>query len=474
MATGEHQEAVVVVVEDRPASAAQVRQALLVPGRRVLVCGSAREALALLPDLRAELDLLVVSMDLVDLAGPDAVRLLQDRARGVPLLATTHVESVPRAVSAIRAGAVDLHVHPVSPTHLRAAAAEAMSERRTRRELARAREAARDREGFSHMLTRSPRMLQVFEQIRAVAGTDATVLIRGETGTGKELVARAIHERSPRSDKPLISVNCGAFTETLLESELFGHEKGSFTSATGRRQGVFEMADGGSLFLDELGETSLSVQVNLLRVLENLRFRRVGGQEEVDVNVRIVAATHVALEEAVRQRRFREDLYYRLNVFPITLPPLRERREDIPLLIRHFFEGAAKTYGLPAPPSISPEAMEAVRRYGWPGNVRQLRSLCERWVIIAEGREVSLEMLPADLREAQPGHLPDAITVDDDVEMRVAVERVAQQVERAYLHRLLQRHDGHLSRTAEAAGITRRTLYTKMKAYRLDATDYRP
>jgi DNA-binding NtrC family response regulator len=461
----------IVVIEASEDDARRVRRALQTDERRVLLCHSAREALALLPEVRPAL--IVVSMDLPDLSGPDAVRVLQKQARGVPLIATTRHDNVARAVAAVRAGALDVHIQPISPASLREAGDRAMAESDSRRDLLRARQAAADRDGFSDMLTKSPRMVRVFEQIRAVARTDATVLIRGETGTGKELVARAIHERSQRADSPLISVNCGAFTETLLESELFGHEKGSFTSASGRRRGVFEMADGGTLFLDELGETSLSVQVNLLRVLENFRFRRVGGQEELSVDVRIIAATHAQLEEAVAARRFRQDLYYRLNVFPITLPPLRERREDIPLLLRHFFERAAEAYGIAEPPSVSGEAMESILRYDWPGNVRQLRSLCERWVIIASGRSVGLDMLPRSLLGSMSSHRPSAFAVDDAVPMKSAVEQVVAEVERAYLHRLLQRNRGHLSQTAEQAGITRRTLYNKMKSYQLNAADYR-
>ncbi len=324
------------------------------------------------------------------------------------------------------------------------------------------------------MLTQSPRMLRVFDQVRAVAATDATVLIRGETGTGKELVTRAIHKRSRRVDQPLISVNCGAFTETLLESELFGHEKGSFTGAAGRRQGVFEMADGGTLFLDELGETSLNVQVTLLRVLEEMQFRRVGGQEPVPVDVRIIAATNVQLENAVEEGRFRRDLYYRLNVFPILLPPLRERREDIPLLVRHFLTDVAEDYDLP-PPTVTPPAMERILAYGWPGNVRQLRSLCERWVITAHGAPIGLEHLPQEMRGDRPGEeaMPAALAVDERAPLKEVLDRATAQIERSYLQRILHRHAGHLGQTAASAGITRRTLYTKMKEYELDAADYR-
>jgi DNA-binding NtrC family response regulator len=325
----------------------------------------------------------------------------------------------------------------------------------------------RDKYEFSQLTSQSPSMLRVFDQIRAVAPTDATVLVLGETGTGKELVSRAIHHRSRRQARPLISVNCGAFAESLLESELFGHEKGAFTGASERRQGVFEMADGGTLFLDELGETSLGVQVNLLRVLETMRFRRVGGRDEVQVDVRIVAATHVALERAVRDKRFREDLYYRLNVFPIPLPPLRERREDIPLLMRNFLEETAQDYGL-EPPHVSPEALERALAYPWPGNVRQLRTLCERWVITRHGQRLEVGDLPSEMAGPAPARVGDAPKVLDlSRSLADNVGPALSAIERDYLAALLDRHGYRMDRTAAAAGISRRTLFNKIKEYGL-------
>ncbi len=460
----------VLLIEPDELAAARARQALRADGRQILVAHSAREALSLLPELLP--DLVIASMQLPDLGGPRLLELLRERSPGIPVIVTLPAPDMEIGVQAVRRGAIDVMAQPVSRARLVEAATAAMAEAHGSRELARAREQVRDRHGFSHMLTQSPRMLRVFDQIRAVAGTDATVLIRGETGTGKELVSRAIHERSRRRERPFISVNCGAFTESLLESELFGHEKGSFTGASGRRQGVFEMADGGTLFLDELGETSLNVQVNLLRVLEEMRFRRVGGQDPVQVDVRIIAATNVDLEQAVAARRFREDLFYRLNVFPIHLPPLRERPEDTPLLLRHFLEDAAQDYGLKAP-TLAPEAMQTILGYRWPGNVRQLRSLCERWVIVAAGREVTPEMLPSDMRNLLVQDGPGSLPVDDNVPLKVATDRAIEQVERTYLQRMLRRKGGQLGQAAEAAGITRRTLYTKMKQYGLDSDDYR-
>jgi len=461
----------VLVVDDNELYAHQTRAALRGERRSVFIANSAREALAELHEI--EPDLILLSLDLTDLPGTRAIDVFAERNPGVPILALSQNTTISEAVEAVQHGAADYIENPSSAEHIQKAADRATLEARSSRELQEAKNHIRDRFGFSHMLTRSPRMLRVFDQVRAVAGTDATVLIRGETGTGKELITRAIHERSRRKDRPFISVNCGAFTESLLESELFGHEKGSFTGASGRRQGVFEMADGGTLFLDELGETSLNVQVNLLRVLEEMEFRRVGGHDRVRVNVRILAATNVDLEEAVAEGRFREDLFYRLNVFPVHLPPLRQRTEDIPLLMRHFLEDAGRDYDLDAP-IVTTEAMEAICRYPWPGNVRQLRSLCERWVITRHGQRLEQEHLPREIlgtRNQSPTE--NAFNIDDSQSLSEVTERLLHQVERTYIQRLLKKHKGHLSDTANAAGITRRTLYSRMKQYGLVASDFR-
>ena len=460
----------VLVVDDRDQVAQQVKDSVRSPGRHVLICNSARELLSLFPELQP--DLIITSLDLIDLPGLRILNVLSERAPGVPVLATVEHASMQMGLEAAKLGALDILQSPANPLMMAEAAHKALTNAKAHRDLERVKAQLRDRHGCTHKVTQSPRMLRVFDQIRAVAATDATVLIRGETGTGKELVSRAIHERSRRRDKPFVSVNCGAFTETLLESELFGHEKGSFTGAAGRRRGVFEMADGGTLFLDELGETTLNVQVNLLRVLEEMRFRRVGGHDQVNVDVRIIAATNVDLEKAVAKGTFREDLYYRLNVFPVHLPPLRSRPEDIPLLMRHFLDAAAADYQLDAP-TIQPDAVDKISAYSWPGNVRQLRSLCERWVIVAQGGTVKMDMLPPEISQQKGPALPTTMAFDESLTMKAAVERATAQIERAYLHRLLKRHQGHLSRTSQTAGVTRRTLYTKMKLYGLEATDYR-
>ena len=462
----------VVVVHPDELTRHRLRGVLRGPNRDVYMAQNAKEALDMLSQVEA--DLVIVSLELPDVTGVRAVGFFREHVRdGIPVIAISAKPRVEEAVHAVRQGAADYVGAETARTELLAAADRALQEARSTKQLDRVRQGVRDQYGFSHLLTQSPRMLQVFDQMRAVASTDATVLILGETGTGKELVSRAVHSRSRRRDKPFISVNCGAFTETLLESELFGHERGSFTGAIDRRKGLFEMADGGTLFLDELGETTLNVQVNLLRVLESMTFRRVGGREEVRVDVRIVAATNVGLQAAIQAGRFREDLFYRLNVFPIELPPLRERREDIPLLMRHFLDEIGLEYEL-EPPIVSAEALDMILDYSWPGNVRQLRAMCERWVITRSGRRLEREHLPTDMT-GDP-IVPEtfgSFHIDEQREMKVNTDRIVRQVERAYLYKALRRHSGRMDQAATASGISRRTLYTKMKQYGLVAEEFR-
>jgi DNA-binding NtrC family response regulator len=458
----------VLIVEPDAGVLGQARYALRRDDRRLRSATTAREGLSILH--RSAPDLVVLATDLPDLPAARALQVFLQRGRGVPVIVLASSPSLPGAVDALRSGAQDYLPKPIQPGALRDAADKALQESRTQRALAQAKESTQDRYGFSHMLTRSPLMHQVFDQVAAVAGTDATVLIRGETGTGKELISQAIHERSKRSSQPFIAINCGAFAESLLESELFGHEKGSFTGASGRRKGVFEMADGGTLFLDELGETSLNVQVTLLRVLETMSFRRVGGHEGVRVDVRVIAATNVHLEEAVKAGDFREDLYYRLNVFPISLPPLRARPEDIPILIQHFMEGASRDYGL-EPPQISHSALKAIQAWHWPGNVRQLRAMCERWLITRAGQRLELGHLPNEFARASSR----APSLGPDLSGSLAENTAAAmaQLEKSYLHAQLKRSGGQMSEAAKRSGISRRTLYNKVQALGLDPTEYR-
>jgi DNA-binding NtrC family response regulator len=325
---------------------------------------------------------------------------------------------------------------------------------------------------FEDLTSSSPRMLELFQMIPRVAQSDSPVLIVGETGTGKELVAAAIHRQSRRKGREFFTVNCGALTETLLESELFGHEKGAFTGAYKTKKGYFELASGGTLFLDELGTISAAMQVKLLRVLERMEVRRVGGSHLEKVDVRIVAATNASLEDAVAAATFREDLYYRLNVVQLLIPPLRERPEDVPLLADVFRRKYAAEQGRSDVVSIEKGALRLLRSYAWPGNVRELENVVERAVILTAGPGVTEADLPERLRrtDARKTSVP---AFDADEPLAAVLGRVTGAVEREYLKRVLRRYKGHIGRTSTHAGLNRRTLYNKMVAYGLKREDFR-
>lgn len=303
---------------------------------------------------------------------------------------------------------------------------------------------------FENLVGQSPPMLQLFETIVDVAQSDATVLLTGETGTGKELVARSIHSQSPRCYGPFIAINCGAFTEHLLESELFGHEKGAFTDASYTKKGRLEMAHGGTLFLDEVGDISIKMQIDLLRVLETREFTRVGGTVPLHSDFRVIAATHQDLQESILKKTFRQDLFYRLNVIHLQVPPLRERPEDIPLLAQYFLRRYA-TETNKKMDSILPEAMEAMRRYSWPGNVRELENALERAVVVGKGRQL------------KPTDLPFVVGAEEEVAAGLSLE----DVERRYIAQVLASAKGHISNAAKVLRINRTTLYHKIKKYGL-------
>jgi DNA-binding NtrC family response regulator len=316
---------------------------------------------------------------------------------------------------------------------------------------------------FPEIVGESAAMAPVFEMILKVADTNSTVLIQGSSGTGKELVASAIHQNSSRANGAFIPVHCGAIPEGLLESELFGHEKGSFTGAIARKEGVFKLADRGTLFLDEVSEMSVPLQVKLLRVLETGSFRRVGGVEDIRVDVRVVAATNRELKELLDNNLFRQDLYYRLNVFPIVLPPLRERVGDIPRLVEHVL-GRLRKAGSPAS-SVSEEAMGLLCAYAWPGNVRELENVIERAVILSSGEEVRAEHLPLELRpEQRPAPPADA--------SELTFREAKGEFEKHYLETLLTKHDGSVATAAKAAGMSRAHFYELIKKYDIDLPRY--
>ncbi len=313
---------------------------------------------------------------------------------------------------------------------------------------------------FAGILGQSPKMQELFGVVRSLAETDVVVLIQGETGTGKELIARAIHYNSPRKGKKFVAVNCGALVETLLESELFGHEKGAFTGAATRRNGVFEVADGGTLFLDEIGEISPSTQVRLLRVLQEGEFQRVGGSVPIRVNVRILSATNQDLEDLVKQGRFRPDLYYRLKVFPIRVPPLRERAEDIPLLVSHFVEQCNQRMNRRVS-GVTPQALAVLMAYSWPGNVRELQNALQRMMVVTKGEVLEVRDLPTEIRG---GEKPASEPATD---LKGIARGSAEIVEKEAIHNALDETGGNVTRAARSLGISRATLQKKMKTYGL-------
>lgn len=315
----------------------------------------------------------------------------------------------------------------------------------------------------------SPAMKEVFKELVQVGQSKATVLLRGESGTGKELVAKLIHENSPRAGKPFIKVSCAALSETLLESELFGHEKGSFTGAIQTRKGRFELADGGTIFLDEIGDLPLPVQVKLLRVLQEMEFERVGGVDTLSIDVRTIAATHRELENAILEGTFRQDLYYRLNVVPIRLPPLRERREDIPLLISHFLEKFNKENNKKV--SLSNELIQLLIQYDWPGNVRELENCMERLVVLAEEESVNLKNIPPAIET----YFNDIqkVTSPPRSSKRVSLAETMQGMEQEALKKTLERCGWVQAKAARLLGMTPRQVAYKIKKYKLDGSEWR-
>ena len=320
---------------------------------------------------------------------------------------------------------------------------------------------------FQNILSKNPRMHAVFELINNVAQTSTTVLIEGETGTGKEQVARAIHGASSHRNGPMVAVNCAALPETLLESELFGHEKGSFTGAVGQRRGRFEMAHGGTIFLDEIGDVPATMQAKLLRVLQERSFERIGGSKAIQVDVRVIAATNRSLQKMVEEGKFREDLFYRLNVIKIVLPPLRERPEDIPLLATHFTMKFARANE--PPKKIQPDVMELLLNYPWPGNIRELENAIERACVTTRGPVIEMHNLPPDLVapvKAKP-------LFDLDKPLTVLLKETIAQLEAQYIRRALQKTQGHVGRCARICGLSRRSITTKIADYHLDKSVFK-
>jgi DNA-binding NtrC family response regulator len=422
-------------------------------GYEVGAAESASEALTQLAAQNWDLALIDIKMP-----GTDGIAL-QQRIRQVypdlTCIIMTGYASVETAVQALKNGAYDYITKPFDPEDVAHLVRNALAHRRAERENIQLRERVAESARPTELIGNSPAMRRVIEAIETVAPTDATVLITGESGTGKELVARAIHNASPRRFHPLVVIHCGALTETLLESELFGHEKGAFTGAQYRKKGKFEIAEGGTVFLDEIGDISLKTQTDLLRVLQEREIVRVGGNQPIRVDFRTIAATNKDLEKVIAEGHFRPDLFYRLNVFHIELPPLRERREDIPALVEHFVRRLSEAMNKRIT-GVTPEAMELLQRYDWPGNVRELENAVERAMVVADASGPA--MLRAEnftLRLSRNGQPPEA----------KSATRTLDDIEREHILRVLEECGGNQTRAAEVLDIDRVTLYNRLKRY---------
>ncbi len=401
----------------------------------------------------------LVLMDL-SLPGMDGISAMVEIRKEVPeldVIIITAYGTIESAVDAIKKGAYDYLPKPFDNEELLLLVGRALEHRRLALEVRNLREQLRERYSFENIIGHSPGMRQVFELMNSVCELDATVLIQGESGTGKELVVRAIHQHSARKDKPLVAINCGAVPETLFESEFFGYERGAFTDAKQRKLGKFEQANGGTLFLDEIGELSLSSQVKLLRALENQEITRIGGAQPIPIDVRIIAATNRNLEESVRQSAFRQDLYYRLNVFCIFIPPLRERGDDLSALVDFILQKYNKKLGLEIG-NISKNAMDLLRIYSWPGNVRELENTIQGAMIICRSGLIEPQDLPLRIQGYAEGE--ESARSEGTLEYRV--KAIAEQVEKKLILETLAACSYNRTETAKSLGVSRKTLYNKM------------
>jgi len=458
----------VLIAEDNELTCQQLKQLLEGdPKVQVDTTGDGLEALQALIEHNYSIG--ITDLKMPHLSGMQLIEEVQKRRLPVTVIVTTGFGSIDEAVQAMRLGAYDFLVKPIEIQHLRIVMHRALRERTLQDEVANLREQLQNRYSFHNILSKNPKMHAVFELISRVAQSTSTVLIEGETGTGKEQVARAIHEASHLRTGPIIAVNCAALPETLLESELFGHEKGSFTNAVGQRRGRFELADGGTIFLDEVGDVPPAMQAKLLRVLQERRFERVGGTESIEVDVRVIAATNRSLLRLVKEGTFREDLYYRLNVVKIDLPPLRERTEDIPLLATHF----AQKYARPgeAPKQIAPQAMELLLHYRWPGNIRELENAIERASVTSRDDTIRPENLPPDIMAPASAKMP--FNIDLERPLPDLLRDLTADIEQQYLRKALKKSHGNIGRCAKICGLSRRSISAKIAEYKINKTAFK-
>jgi len=458
----------ILIVDDEKAILVALRGLFSKEGYQVETAASGDEALRRIET--GDFHVVVTDLSMEGTSGMDVLERARAFDPDVAVVMITAHGSEKAAVQAMKLGATDYLPKPFDNDELRVVVRRAMEAALLRRDHRRLLAQVQGAYGFEQMVGSGPAMRRVFETIERVADTDVTVLIRGESGTGKELVANALHYRSPRRTKPLVKMNCAALSRELVESELFGHEKGAFTGAVARREGKFEAADGGTLFLDECGDMPLETQAKLLRALQEKEIERVGGNQPIRVDVRLIAATNQDLEAAVQAGRFREDLYYRLRVVEIPIPALAERREDIPLLVDRFLRDAATRFGREMKP-LTGEALRACVAHDWKGNVRELRSAIEQALLLGTGPEITAADL---LGRADGGAVPAASTAGDAASprsFREAKDRMVEAFERQFITEALRRHGGNVTKAAEEAGMYRQNFQQKMRELGITSED---
>lgn len=439
----------ILIVDDELSVRQSLEEWFVEDGFQVWTAGDGEKALHKMD--AGPFDIVIIDLKMPGMDGITLEKRIREIDEEAAIIILTAFASVETAVEALKLGAFDYVTKPVDPDELSNTVRNALKQRQLETENTRLKAEVSELTLPSPIIGDSPRMRRVLDMISTVAGTEASVVIRGESGTGKELIARAIHSQSERRFFPIVALNCGSIPETLLESELFGHEKGAFTGAQYRRKGKIELAHGGTLFLDEIGDIPPKMQVDLLRVLETRRFHRLGGNQEISSDFRLVCATNRDLEALIEEGTFREDLYYRINVFVIDLPPLRERREDIPALTHHFIEKYSRAMGKPVK-ELGPEVERLLVSYAWPGNVRELENAVERAMVVGKEAGIQASDLPVPLARTTPE--PQGATL--------------AAIERRHIERVLGEEDGNITRAAAALGIDRGTLYNKLRRYGIE------
>lgn len=449
----------ILIVDDEKNYLVVLEALLSSEGYEIVTANQTKDALHLIEE--ADLDLIITDMKMPVMSGMELLVESKKMKPDVPVIMMTAFGTIEMAVEAMKKQAYDYITKPFKNEELKLTIKKALENCRLIKENRRLNEALSERYRHGNIIGRSKPMLKIFDLIGKIALSKASILIAGPSGTGKELIAKAIHFESPRKDRPFVSINCGALTETLLESELFGHERGAFTGAIAMKKGRFELADGGTLFLDEVGEMPASLQVKLLRVLQEMEFERVGGTRSIKVDVRVLSASNRILKEEVAEGLFREDLYYRLNVITIEVPPLRERSEDIKLLVQHFIEKYRRDGGK-SEIEISPEAWKALFQYPWPGNVRELENVIERAVVLKSDNFIRVEDLPIEVSGTQQ-----ELDVEGFIPIHAPLHQTLEAIEEKLIRRALKNCNNIQSRAAEMLGITKSLMQHKIRKFNI-------